>query len=132
MHRRDLLLAGGATGFALFTEQAFAQSTSGKVVPWADQPPPIPPPAQNAVHNLTAWESLNSWLTPNDKFFSIAHYNRPTIDAAAWRLNLSGLVKPTVLTLDQLKAAPRQEVTFTLECSGNNGLPFAQSTVGNA
>ena len=58
MHRRDLLLAGVATGFALFSEQAFAQSTSGKVVPWADQPPPIPPPAQNAVHNLTAWESL--------------------------------------------------------------------------
>ncbi len=91
-----------------------------------------PPPAQNAIHNLTAWESLNSWITPNDKFFSIAHYNRPTIDAAAWRLNLSGLVKPTALTLDQLKAVPRQEVTFTLECSGNNGLPFAQSMIGNA
>ena len=132
MHRRDLLLAGAATGFALLTERVFAQSTSGKVIPWADQPPPIPPPAQDVVHNQTAWESLDSWITPNDKFFSIAHYNRPTIDAAAWRLNLSGLVRPTVLTLDQLKAAPRQEVTFTLECSGNNGLPFAQSSVGNA
>jgi DMSO/TMAO reductase YedYZ molybdopterin-dependent catalytic subunit len=29
-------------------------------------------------------------------------------------------------------AMPRQEVTFTLECSGNNGLPFFQSGVGNA
>ena len=58
MHRRDLLRAGVLTGFALFTEQAFAQSASGKVIPWADQPPPIPPPAQNAIHNLTAWESL--------------------------------------------------------------------------
>lgn len=132
MHRRDLLLTGALTGFALLTERVFAQSAPGKVIPWADQPPPIPPPAQNAIHNLTAWESLDSWVTPNDKFFSIAHYNRPTMDAAAWRLNLSGLVKPTALTLDQLKAAPRQEVTFTLECSGNNGLPSFHSAVGNA
>jgi len=132
MHRRDLLRASVLTGFALFTEQVFAQSTSGKAIPWADQPPPIPPPAQGIIHNLTAWESLDSWITPNDKFYSIAHYNRPTIDAAIWRLNLSGLVKPTALTLDQLKAAPRQDVTFTLECSGNNGLPFFQSGVGNA
>ena len=83
MDRRDLLRAGVLSGFALLTERAFAQPASGKTIPWADQPPPIPPPAQNAIHNLTPWESLDSWITPNDKFFSIAHYNRPTIDAAA-------------------------------------------------
>jgi len=132
MHRRDLIRTGILTGFALLTERAFAQSASGKIIPWSDQLPPIPPPAQKAIHNLTAWESLDSWITPNDKFFSIAHYTRPTIDAATWRLNLSGLVNPTTLTLDQMKAAPRQEVTFTLECSGDNGLPFFQSAVGNA
>jgi DMSO/TMAO reductase YedYZ molybdopterin-dependent catalytic subunit len=132
MHRRDLLWGGALAGLAVLSEHVFAQSASGKVITWSDQPGPIPPPAQNAVHNITPWESLESWITPNDKWFSIAHYNRPTIDAATWRLNLSGLVKPTTLTLDQLKATPRQEVTFTLECSGNNGLPFAQSMVGNA
>jgi DMSO/TMAO reductase YedYZ molybdopterin-dependent catalytic subunit len=132
MYRRDLLRGGALAGFALLTERVFAQTASGKVITWSDQPVPIPPPAQNAIHNLTPWESLDSWITPNDKWFSIAHYNRPTIDAATWRLNLSGLVNPTALTLDQLKSAPRQEVTFTLECSGNNGLPFAQSMVGNA
>ena len=90
--------------------RAFAQTSGEKSIAWTDLPPPIPPPAQNAIHNLTAWESLNSWITPNDKFFSIAHYNRPTIDAAAWRLNLSGLVRPTALTLDQLKAFTKQHV----------------------
>src|SRR5690348_12956986 len=118
MHRRDLLRAGALTGFAVLTERVFAQSASSKTIPWSDQPPPIPPPAQNAIHNLTAWESLDSWITPNDKFFSIAHYNRPSIDGAAWRLNLSGLVKSTTLSLDAIKAAPRKEVIFTLECSG--------------
>ena len=73
MHRRDLLRGGALAGFALLTEHVFAQTASGKVIAWSDQPPPIPPPAQNAIHNLTQWESLDSWITPNDKWFSIAH-----------------------------------------------------------
>src|SRR5689334_22473968 len=108
MNRRRLLRAGALTGFAVLTERVFAQSGSGKIIPWSDQPPPVPPSAQNVVRNVTPWESLDTWITPNDKFFSIAHYNRPTVDAATWRLNLSGLINPTALTLDQLKAAPRQ------------------------
>ena len=36
------------------------------------------------------------------------------------------------LTLDDLKARERQEVTFTMECSGNSGLPFFIGGVGNA
>src|SRR4051794_10482822 len=36
------------------------------------------------------------------------------------------------LTLDDVKARPRQEVTFTLECSGNHGLPFLTGAIGNA
>jgi DMSO/TMAO reductase YedYZ molybdopterin-dependent catalytic subunit len=55
------------------------------------------------------------------------------IDEKAWRLDMAGMVgKPSTLTLANLKALPRQEVISTLECSGNNGLPFAVSTIGNA
>ena len=80
-----------------------------------------------------AGRTWSSWITPNDKFFSIAHYNRPQIDDKTWRLGVSGLVDhPSTLTLDQLRALPREQVTFTLECSGNNGLPFLQSAIGNA
>ncbi len=32
--------------------------------------------------------------------------------------------KPTALTLADIRSRPRQEVTFTVECSGNTGLPF--------
>jgi DMSO/TMAO reductase YedYZ molybdopterin-dependent catalytic subunit len=35
-------------------------------------------------------------------------------------------------TLNELKALPQQEVTSTLECAGNNGLPFLTSAIGNA
>ena len=52
---------------------------------------------------------------------------------ASWRLDVGGLVKqPLSLTLDQVKARPRQEVTFTIECSGNTGLPFFWGGIGNA
>ena len=37
------------------------------------------------------------------------------------------------LTLDDIKARPRHEVDFTLECSGNHGgAPFATGFLGNA
>ena len=48
-------------------------------------------------------------------------------------LEVGGLVQnPMTLTLDDIKAWPRQEVTFTLECSGNHGLPFLNGGIGNA
>jgi DMSO/TMAO reductase YedYZ molybdopterin-dependent catalytic subunit len=40
--------------------------------------------------------------------------------------------QPLTLSLDDLKARPRQEVTFTVECSGNDGLPFFNAGIGNA
>ncbi len=36
------------------------------------------------------------------------------------------------MTLDDLKARARRETTFTMECSGNTGLPFFAGGVGNA
>ena len=36
------------------------------------------------------------------------------------------------LALADIKARPRQEVTFTIECSGNHGLPFFIGGIGNA
>jgi DMSO/TMAO reductase YedYZ molybdopterin-dependent catalytic subunit len=135
MQRRELLLSGAAAGIAVASGRAFAQSaaSSEKLIAWTDLPPPVPEPLQNVVRGITRWEDLGSWITPNDKWFSIAHYERPQIDPKTWRLEISGLVaKPATLTLDQLKALPRKEVTSTIECSGSNGLPFAQSMIGNA
>ncbi|MBB3458158.1 DMSO/TMAO reductase YedYZ molybdopterin-dependent catalytic subunit [Rhizobium sp. BK313] len=76
---------------------------------------------------------MNTFITPNDKFFSISHFNRPTIDEKSWSLDIGGLVKkPFKLTLADIKARPRQEVVFTVECSGNHGFPFFTGGIGNA
>ena len=136
MQRRDVLLgSAAAAGVLLLDRPGFAAAAQAgeQLVPWVDQPPPVPPPVQAVIKNLTPWESLDNWITPNDKFFGIGHYDWPVIDSAAWRLDVAGQVNTSLkLTLDNLKAQPRQDVTFTLECSGNNGLPFFTSAIGNA
>ena len=133
--RRDFIIKGSAAlaALAVFQSrfaQAFPSRAGETVIAWLDQPPPDPDPADQT---LLVWEDLDSWLTPNDKFFSISHFDRPVIDAAAWKLEIDGLVKkPMSLTLADLKARPRQEVVFTVECSGNHGFPFFIGGIGNA
>ncbi|MEX0852200.1 MAG: sulfite oxidase [Bauldia sp.] len=107
-------------------------SRSGEVVvAWLDQPTENLDP--NGIKQQLVWEDLDSWITPNDKFFGISHFNWPEIDAANWKLDIDGLVRsPLTLTLDQIKARPRQEVVFTVECSGNSAFPFFVGGIGNA
>jgi DMSO/TMAO reductase YedYZ molybdopterin-dependent catalytic subunit len=132
--QRRTVLSGAVAGVVLLHGRAFAQSgPNQKVIPWSDQPPPVPTPLENVIKGQTYWENLDSWITPNDKFFSIAHYERPVIDEKSSRLDVAGKVdKPATFKLNELKSLPRHEIISTLECSGNNGLPFAQSTIGNA
>lgn len=134
--RREFIFSSGAALAAITllrtsAAYAFPERPGETVVPWLDQPAENPVP--EVIKNQLVWEDLNSWITPNEKFFSIAHFDRPVIDAANWRLEIEGLVgRPMILTLDEIKQRPRQEVTFTLECSGNDGLPFFNGGVGNA
>ena len=135
--RREFITKGSAAiaGLAAFyaTRQRIRLpgQPGEEVVRWLDQPAPNPVP--EVIKNQLVWEDLDSWITPNDKFFSIAHFNRPVIDASTWKLEIDGLVKkPMTLTLADIKARPRQEVTFTIECSGNHGLPFFNGGIGNA
>jgi DMSO/TMAO reductase YedYZ molybdopterin-dependent catalytic subunit len=136
MTRRTFLTGSGAAlaGLTLFNspwvQRVMALQPGDTVIPWTDQRADNPVP--EVIANQSTWEQLTSWITPKEQFFSVAHYNRPDIDAATWKLDVAGLVKqPLTLTLDDIKAMPRQELTFTLECSGNNGLPFFDSGIGN-
>ncbi|MCB1498173.1 MAG: sulfite oxidase [Bauldia sp.] len=124
-------IAGLAAFYATHGANAFPGQSGEEIVRWLDQPAPNPVP--EVIKNQLVWEDLDSWITPNEKFFSIAHFNRPVIDASTWNLEISGLVKnPMTLTLADLKARPREDVVFTIECSGNHGLPFFDGGVGNA
>lgn len=136
LSRRELLAAGGATVAALaLLNHRFAAAAplqqGDEVLPWLDQPEENPVP--EIVRSQLVWEDLNSWITPNDKFFGVGHYNWPTIDAEQWRLAVDGMVEnPLSLSLADIEARPSQELVFTLECSGNHGLPFFHGGIGTA
>ena len=88
--RREVLLGSGAASGALLLGRGFASAaeTREQLIPWADQPPPVPPPAQAVVKTLTPWENLDSWITPDDKFFGVGHLDWRAIDVATWRLDV--------------------------------------------
>ena len=132
MERRDFLRQSGLTltGLLLSPWAVYAfPSREGEVlIPFADQPPEPP-----SKRGLLDWNELDTFITPNDKFFNVSHYDKPEVDLAAWKLEISGLVEnPLILTIEDIKARPRQEVTFTLECSGNHGFPTFTGGIGNA
>ena len=65
---------------------------------------------------------IDGVFTPRDQFFTTQHYGHPVVDAATYRLRVSGLVdRPTSLSLADLRAMPSTELIFGFECSGNGG-----------
>ena len=92
----------------------------------------------------TALGSLDdSWITSNDRFFVRSHFPVPRIDPAAWRLEITGLVRnPISLSLDEVGGLPKLEAVHVLECAGNgrglmplpntSGTQWARGAVGNA
>jgi DMSO/TMAO reductase YedYZ molybdopterin-dependent catalytic subunit len=137
--RRTLLKGGGValTGWALLntlrvgSAPVLLAQTGAEVLPWLDQP--AENPTNGRVTNLLDWEALDAWITPPDQFFSVSHYGRPEIALADWQLEITGLVeRPMTLTMADLQAWPRQELDFTIECSGNHGFAWNWGLLGNA
>lgn len=95
-----------------------------------DQPP-------NAETPIPA---LGAGTLPNDEFYVRCNFPVPHLDAATWRLEVSGaFARPRGWTLDELRALPPVERTVTLECAGNgrtlmspvpSGTPWGLGAVG--
>jgi len=140
--RREALARGGAAAGALALSQARVVAAAlpafqgEEVIPFLDQPPPPPAgpgPWPLDQFSLLDWQNLSSWITPNEGFFRVGHYDKPVIAEADWKLEVTGLVRNSrSYALSDLKAMPRRDVTFTLECSGNHGFPWAWGGIGNA
>jgi DMSO/TMAO reductase YedYZ molybdopterin-dependent catalytic subunit len=65
-------------------------------------------------------EALRWDVTPIGLHYLLTHYDIPDVDAAAWRLDVGGLVeRPRSLSLDDLRSRPSVEVAVTMECAGN-------------
>lgn len=133
MSRRQLMrmsvasaaLAMAARPLAAF---GFAEPAEGEeVVPFLE---PQPDPKGGQLH----WDKLapGDWQTPTSQMYHVSHYGVAKVDEKDWTLEVGGLVeKPTTLTLDQIKARPRKEITATLECGGNGNNAGFMGAVGN-
>jgi DMSO/TMAO reductase YedYZ molybdopterin-dependent catalytic subunit len=80
-----------------------------------------PVPVQDRPFNAeTPLEALLEPLTPAELVYVRNHFDVPEADAERWRLRVGGTVEhPRELSLEELQALPRHDVTLTLECAGN-------------
>lgn len=88
------------------------------------------------------FQTLDSFITPNDQFYVRTHFEVPELEAKSWRLTIEGAVKKKVeVTFDELRKMESQNVTALLECSGNSrvllkppqlGIRWEQGGVSNA
>jgi hypothetical protein len=131
--RRTFLARTTMTAFLVSSPwfaHAFPRREGEQVLPFVDQP--TAPPREG--FNLLKWEELDSWITPNPKFFRVSHYNEPVIAETGWGVDVEGLVaRPARYTLADLKARPRAEVTFTVAttaCPGSSGPSAMPAGVG--
>lgn len=59
-------------------------------------------------------------VMPNNRFYVRNHFATPVLDAAAWRLEVGGLIgRPLRLGYRDLRNMPAQTTVVTLECAGN-------------
>ena len=129
--RRQALKTGSALTAALLAQMLRpgfvfpAQDEQEELVPFLNMPRTGP--------NSLDWETLDSWITPQDQVFSVQHYGIPEFDAAEFALEITGLVdRPRTLTMDQLKALPRTDQLMTLECSGNGSAKGFMNAIYNS
>ena len=123
MTRRETLRRGVAAGaLALVPEWALPALAQGDVdVPFSDVPATFNFSPPDGARRFLDLRTIDGLITPTDQFFFIQHYNKPELDAAAYRLKVTGLaVKPTELSLADLQSMRSVDVVNGYECSGNS------------
>ncbi|WP_158811949.1 sulfite dehydrogenase [Beijerinckia sp. L45] len=92
-----------------------------------------PYPTREAAVSLTPLQALHGIITPNGLHYERHHAGVPSIDPAAHRLLIHGLVdRQMIFTMDDLMHFPATSRIHFLECSGNTqnwGKPKPEHTV---
>lgn len=129
LSRREMIRGSVVSAAWVLSQYPFsilggAEPAAGEsVVPFLDVQP---------KSHMLYWQDLKNWITPTEDVFAVSHYGLAEVDAARWRLEISGLVRqPRMLSLADLKARPKKSVTATLECSGNSSNPGFMGAIGN-
>jgi sulfane dehydrogenase subunit SoxC len=88
------------------------------------------PVAPTFTDSWTPLQDLVGAITPNSLFYERTLAGVPQIDPAQHRLMVHGMVeRPTIFTMPDLKRFPAVSVIHFLECSGNSGSQWKESTL---
>jgi len=130
-NRRGALKTGSAIAAAVLAQMSMpdfvfpGQQPGDELVPFLNMPRTGP--------NRLDWETLDSWITPQDQVFSVQHYGIPEFSTEDHQIEITGLIeKPKTFTLDQLRDLPKVDQLMTLECSGNGASKGFMNAVYNS
>src|SRR5947208_16259430 len=69
------------------------------------------------------FSALDSFVTPNERFYVRFHFPIPKINERDWRLKVEVKVaRPLEVTMDDLSKMSTQTITVTLVCAGNSSV----------
>src|SRR5690348_2137930 len=117
VERRDFLRNAAAAPLAYAGLAGAAQGGSGdSQAPGAAFPGLII--RQQRPDNLELpFATLNSFITPTDRFYVRNHFEVPRVDVATWRLRVEGAVeRPLELSFEDVRQLPSRTMTALLEC----------------
>ena len=97
---------------------------------------------KNPVNLEMPFGSLDSCITPVERFYVRCHHPIPRIDRGTWRLRVGGAVgNPLELSFSDLQGLESHTITAVMECAGNgraflepqrDGAQWEGGAVGNA
>ena len=80
----------------------------------------------------TPSHTLQSWLTPNSRFYVRNHFSTPTFDSSHWSLSVEGCVdQPLELDYSGITQLHKHTLAVTMECAGNNRSDLEPQVPGN-
>lgn len=107
----------GAAGVPDWVMPALAQGEIA--VPFTDWPTDFTT-TPNPERRLIDTRAIVGPFTPAGEFFTLQHYGQPAIEAASFRLQVTGLVgTPLSLSLDDLRSLGSTDLVAGFEGSGN-------------
>ncbi len=123
--RRKFLQAVAATAPLACLGQGYSRGDEKRPAP-RGRPPDLIVREQTPTNLEMPFETLDSFITPNDRFYVRNHFAAPELKVASWRLRVEGAVeRPLTLTYADLTSMPARSRVDLLECAGN-GRAFLQ------
>lgn len=120
---RRAILRGGVAGLGLMALPTWALpalAQTEEIVPFTDYPDGWKA-ERGPESRFFDLRTLDGRLTPADQFFTTQHYGHPSVDAATFRLKVTGLVeREASLSLNDIRGLGQSDLEAGFECSGNS------------